>query len=631
MGVSRHVRRVVIMMAAVLVAMVPCLWAASAPAATATAPESDRGEMMLVLDSSGSMAEPASGGTTKIDAAKDSLNTVVDDLPSDAPVGLRVYGAEVEFRNQAGACTDSQRVVDIGTDNRDELHDAVASYRPFGETPIGYALEQAAKDLGSEGKRTIVLVSDGEPTCKPNPCKVAAELAEDGIDMRIDVVGLDVSGKARKALSCIAAKGNGTYYDADDADGLTDALSTVSERAAKPYEAIGTPVTGGPGRDQAAEITAGDWLDTLGGPKSDTGQRWYRFKRTVPKSTIHVSATIANPTGEDALHLRVYAGQTECGFAQGQGPATYRPFVVAAVAAPGFNEFEDECVNAGELTIMVQRGAPNGGFAKNSDVPVEIRAIEEAPATNAKALPGRLEERAEKKPSMSNPTDIVGGNTFGNAVEVEPGAYSGTLVPGEAQLFEIDADWGQRVNAAVDFPKPDKALADAIGSYGPAPTLWIYSPSRATASSAFHSAQQSILSSSSTTDLYGHSYPIGYNNRQSFVDAQSAASIAGKYYISVSVARDEDSKASYEIPFTLGVDVEGKTSNVPEYDGGEPQIGESESDDSTTDDPTGSSDDIEQTAAGTDDTDGPWLAVALGVGGIVLLGLGAAMVRVARR
>ena len=49
---------------------------------------------------------------------------VVDGLPDEARVGLRVYGAEVFERTDPGACTDSQLVVPIGTDNRPELRDA---------------------------------------------------------------------------------------------------------------------------------------------------------------------------------------------------------------------------------------------------------------------------------------------------------------------------------------------------------------------------------------------------------------------------------------------------------------------------------------------------------------------------
>ncbi|MEJ7756954.1 MAG: VWA domain-containing protein [Nocardioidaceae bacterium] len=177
---------------------------------------------MLVLDSSGSMAEPAGGGGTKIDAAKSALRTLVNDLPDEAEVGLRVFGAEVFSRTDPGSCEDTQQVVEPGTDNRDQLLDAIGDYKPYGETPIPNALREAAADLGDEGPRSIVLVSDGESTCAPDPCKVAAELADQGINLQIDVVGLSVSGNARNQLQCVADKGNGTYYDADDADAIVD-------------------------------------------------------------------------------------------------------------------------------------------------------------------------------------------------------------------------------------------------------------------------------------------------------------------------------------------------------------------------------------------------------------------------
>lgn len=83
------------------------------------------GRMMLVLDSSGSMKEKASGGQTKIAAAKQALGEVISSLPADQAVGLRVYGAKVFSRDDAGACKDSQKVVDPATDNRDALRRAV--------------------------------------------------------------------------------------------------------------------------------------------------------------------------------------------------------------------------------------------------------------------------------------------------------------------------------------------------------------------------------------------------------------------------------------------------------------------------------------------------------------------------
>ncbi|WP_141711915.1 vWA domain-containing protein, partial [Jiangella alba] len=170
---------------------------------------------------------------TRIDAAKDALRQVIAGLPDDQEVGLRVYGAEVFSQNDPGACTDSQLIAAPDTGNRDALTAALDDYEPYGETPIGHALQEAGKDLGTEGPRTIVLVSDGEPTCAPDPCEVATQLAGDGVDVRIDVVGLDVDEAARDKLRCIADNGHGTYYDAKDADDLVRSLDTSTTRASR--------------------------------------------------------------------------------------------------------------------------------------------------------------------------------------------------------------------------------------------------------------------------------------------------------------------------------------------------------------------------------------------------------------
>lgn len=204
------------------------------PASAAT-----EGRLVLLFDSSGSMGGKISGGT-KIAAAKQALNTVVDRLPADAQVGLRVYGSTIKDAKDPRACTDSKLVVPIGTVDKPALKTQVARYRPLGVTPIAYSLEQAAKDLGSTGRRTVVLLSDGKESCGADPCATAANLAKQGIDLKFDVIGLSVSGAARSQLQCIADKGRGTYYDADDAQQIEDSLDQLATRAFRPFRLTGT-------------------------------------------------------------------------------------------------------------------------------------------------------------------------------------------------------------------------------------------------------------------------------------------------------------------------------------------------------------------------------------------------------
>ena len=85
-------------------------------------------------------------------------------------------------------------------------HEVQAVRRGDGQTKIAAA------------QRTIVLVSDGEATCAPDPGAVAQSIAKQGIDLKIDVVGFRVGGKARTQLQRVAREGAGWRVHAWCAD-----------------------------------------------------------------------------------------------------------------------------------------------------------------------------------------------------------------------------------------------------------------------------------------------------------------------------------------------------------------------------------------------------------------------------
>ncbi len=148
-------------------------------------------------------------------------------------------------------------MVPIAADNRAALSAAVDDYLPKGDTPIGFALHEAAGDLGDEGNRTIVLVSDGLATCDLDPCEVAEDLAGKGIDPTIHVVGLDVDAQVREQLRCVAAAGRGVYFDADHAESVTAAMDRLSTRAYRPFTVKGEAVEGTPRASGAPELELG--------------------------------------------------------------------------------------------------------------------------------------------------------------------------------------------------------------------------------------------------------------------------------------------------------------------------------------------------------------------------------------
>lgn len=524
---------------------------APADAAAGDDGSGDTGRLVLVLDSSGSMKERTPGGETRIAAARTALEQVVASLPKAQPVGLRVYGSEVFSRDDPGACEDSRLAVPVETGNRDALRAAIDDYEPYGETPTGYALQEAGKDLGDEGKRSIVLVSDGEPTCEPDPCEVAAELSQDGVDVRIDVVGLDVSGEARDQLRCIARQGGGSYYDVDSSDELASSLEKLATRASRDFSTIGRPVSGAESAAGAPGVTAGDWVDSL--PASST--RTYRVEREVPGSTLHVGTTLrSGASADDVLRVELTGedGQS-CG---GDGVTAERSEGALLTASATTT---DTCAD-GDVVVTVTR--ENGV----DPTPLELRVVEEPPVEDEAGLPGPAASVTWEDPAGDAEGEVVGGASFDDVPLLAPGTYTDTIVPGEALTYQVDADWGQRVVATVEVAQASGRLAEAIGPQGMIGTVGIVNPARARvglgAQASGAPPNQSLVGAQGQT-LGNSTAPIAYLNRGTG-GAKGAASLGGRHTVVVGLEDDPDGE-DYLIPVTVRLDVQGEPSGAPSY------------------------------------------------------------------
>ena len=616
----------------------------------AGATEGGSGRLELVLDASGSMAEEAQGGT-RIDIAKESLNQVIEQLPENAPVGLRVYGATID--TGPGSCEDSQQVVEIGTGNRDDLRSAVASYTPLGETPIAYALQEAAKDLGSEGQRTIVLVSDGEPTCEPDPCVVAADLAAQGIDLKIDVVGLSVDAATRDKLRCIAENGNGTYYDADDAETLTQSLTQMSTRAFRPFEVSGIPVAGGAEPAAATELRNGQqYVDTV--PTGET-PLYYSVKRTVPGSTLHFGTTLRSVRGGQSFFdvEALTSDGTSCERHDGMSSDLWgsRALLPGAVDTWKLDP-EDDCNTADEIIFsVVQNGTDLSG------APFEIAVYEEAPVDPHADLPPAETSVTWTAMDSSSPTaGVVPGTSISDAPVLEPGAYDLQILTGETQVFAVPLDWGQHLQfQAVSAPRTgalDEAMQDTATM-----NARVIGPVREENSVLLGISDEpewadlgQSVGEGESLSAGGATPKVSYLNR---TDPEvAAAALPGYRFVEVNFSGGSDSE-TYLLPYTLTVDVIGTAGEgAPEYadadglttpvpspaemivpaadttdeNGDEPASTESPAGDSGTE-----TDQVDDVAA-EQDSGLPIAPLLLGLGGIVLLvGGGLAVAKAVRR
>lgn len=201
-------------------ALLACLAPTQAPAASKN--------LLFILDGSNSMWGQVEG-VAKIQTAKDVLSELLTGLSPDTSVGLMAYGHRVR-----DDCSDVETLAPIGALNARDLATRIKNLTPKGKTPIAYSIRSSAANFAGlkEKDNQIVLISDGIESCEGDPCAEAAALARQGVGVKVHVVGFNVEEAAREQLQCIAEKGNGSYFDAQNAEGFQQALREVQHVAA---------------------------------------------------------------------------------------------------------------------------------------------------------------------------------------------------------------------------------------------------------------------------------------------------------------------------------------------------------------------------------------------------------------
>lgn len=274
-------------------------------AAPAAATEQDQ-ELLFILDASGSMWGRVAD-RTKIEIAREALTGVLMNLPSGTSVGLMAYG-----HHRKGDCRDIEFLIRPQAGTRNEVAAALMELIPRGKTPIADALSQAGEYLKkTEKPATIVLVSDGIETCQGDPCRVAEALAASGVKLKIFVVGFDVGRHELAQLECVARKGGGRFFLAQDAGSLVDALTVIRKHvveSAPLAEAQLASAPGSPERPKAETEASSTTKIKIKGPGT------IRLKpapwvRIPPRTWSLIDAESGDTAGEGTGEtIRVKAG-----------------------------------------------------------------------------------------------------------------------------------------------------------------------------------------------------------------------------------------------------------------------------------------------------------------------------------
>ncbi len=228
----------------------------------------------IVLDVSGSMNTKLEGAT-RWKTALAVLDDVVASLPDDLGVGLRVYGHR-ESSKSAKTCLDSEQLVPIAKLDRDRILKAAAQLKPRGETPLVFSVLKAVDDLKAAGGGSVILITDGEESCRGDAKAAAAQIAASDVNVALNIVGFTLTGKAVEAeLGTFAKSTGGAYYSAQDGGELARAvkLATFSRLPYDILDATGKVVASGETSELSRELGPGKYrfrIDALGETVEDS-------------------------------------------------------------------------------------------------------------------------------------------------------------------------------------------------------------------------------------------------------------------------------------------------------------------------------------------------------------------------
>jgi Mg-chelatase subunit ChlD len=234
----------------------------------------------IVVDASRSMWGRMHG-EPKMVVAKEILEDVSYWFPEDLDLALRAYGST--SASKYNNCADSTLLVPFGEENRESIRRAIARLQPLGQTPIAYALNQAALDFDTlQNDRALVLVTDGIESCGGNPVQAARELREQGIMVHLIGFGLgNAADEDAASLHAVANASGGRYVTAGSAKELKNALAQTVATSFSVFKGSTEVANGSLGSDEPMFLPEGNYRVVL-----DSSPPHYMQIRLAPRDRM---------------------------------------------------------------------------------------------------------------------------------------------------------------------------------------------------------------------------------------------------------------------------------------------------------------------------------------------------------
>ncbi len=185
--------------------------------------------MVLVIDRSGSMADPYNGpgagaaGIAKIELAKDAAYLAATQLSNTDQVGVVTFDTQAQWQVPLAAMGNPANLVS-----------PIGRIAPGGGTNIysGFAPAVEALKNAKAANKHIILLTDGQDSEGINYDQVIADANKAGITVSTVGLGEDVN---ESLLKTIATRNNGRYYFVNDPANLPKIFARESHLAARSY------------------------------------------------------------------------------------------------------------------------------------------------------------------------------------------------------------------------------------------------------------------------------------------------------------------------------------------------------------------------------------------------------------
>jgi hypothetical protein len=218
----------------------------------------------IVFDASGSMLQKI-GNKRRIEIARETLTNLTSKIiPAGTPFAMRVFGREVN------SCQ-TDLFIPVSPLDAANVAGQIAKLdaKNGAKTPIGASLAKAASDLASvKGERLIVLLTDGEETCDGDPAAEIEKLQKSGLGTRVSIVGFAIDEPNLAVTFRQWAKaGNGAFFQANDAAGLSTALAQAMRPGFEIVDSKNQVVAEGVAGADSVKVMPGHYMVRLKGQK----------------------------------------------------------------------------------------------------------------------------------------------------------------------------------------------------------------------------------------------------------------------------------------------------------------------------------------------------------------------------